>query len=190
MKYKPKFAVRAGNEYFYYIPYGDFPGYAISKLGNIASNKSGAWVHKKNTADPKTGYFIVTLTSTNKTSTYHHRKAKQHTFTIHKLLYSAFVSGRQHSFNEVVDHIDGNKVNNNINNLQLLSRRDNVNKTRKGAIGISIVKSIATDYKTGLFTNQQLHIKYGVSKGTIENIVYGQAYSHETGIPRRYKRKI
>lgn len=48
---------------------------------------------------------------------------------LHRVLYAWFIGPIPKNY--VVDHIDNNKHNNNLNNLQLLSRADNVKKDYK-----------------------------------------------------------
>jgi hypothetical protein len=68
------------------------------------------------------GYYSVKLSQKN--------KAKCH--KIHKLVAICFLGHIQNKFKEVVDHIDNNPKNNNVNNLQLISQRENASKDRKG----------------------------------------------------------
>jgi len=57
---------------------------------------------------------------------------KQKTFRIHQLVAIAFLSHIPNKYNGLlIDHIDGNKLNNNLNNLQLVTNRINSSKDRK-----------------------------------------------------------
>jgi hypothetical protein len=47
---------------------------------------------------------------------------------IHQLVYYSFNGGSPSGMKYVIDHIDGNKFNNNLENLQLISQAENVNK--------------------------------------------------------------
>lgn len=68
----------------------------------------------------KDGYFKVGLRCSDKT---------QKKFFIHRLLYEAFIGPIPEGF--VIDHIDENKQNNSLDNLQALSQRDNAIKHLK-----------------------------------------------------------
>ena len=50
----------------------------------------------------------------------------------HQLVAIAFLDDTPCGNKIVVDHIDSDKTNNNLNNLQLISQRENVSKDRKG----------------------------------------------------------
>ena len=52
--------------------------------------------------------------------------------SIHKLMAMAFLGHTPCGMKVVVDHIDNDKTNNNLNNLQLISHRENTSKDRKG----------------------------------------------------------
>jgi len=69
------------------------------------------------------GYFVAGLSENGKT------KPKK----IHQLVAMAFLDHKPDGKQTiVVDHIDNNKMNNNVNNLQLISQRENTSKDQKG----------------------------------------------------------
>ena len=83
----------------------------------------------------------------------------------------------------VVDHINNDKLDNRINNLQLLTAKDNSTKASKDGLYRSGNKNPATIlpeekrievallYQTGEFTMRQLAEKYGIGKSRVHQIV-------------------
>ena len=66
------------------------------------------------------GYEIITL-----------RGESQRAFHIHHLVWDSFRIQKRQGRKVQVDHVDGDKRNNSINNLQLLNNRQNVSKYHK-----------------------------------------------------------
>jgi hypothetical protein len=56
------------------------------------------------------------------------------TYSIHKLVAMAFLNHIPDGHNIVIDHIDGNKSNNFVENLQLTTQRNNTSKDRKNGL--------------------------------------------------------
>lgn len=98
----------------------DFEGlYAVSNMGRVKSLRKKDFYMKAGRG--RGGYHTVCL---NKLKKSHNKK-------IHKLVAIAFLGHVPCGFTMTVDHIDGDKNNNNLCNLQLLSGRDNVVKYHK-----------------------------------------------------------
>jgi len=89
-----------------------FPGYKISENGNVY-NKSGKIV--KSRKDPD-GYKRVDL----------YQNGIRKTRFVHSLVNSAHNGGTGE-----VDHNDKNRSNNNASNLESVSRKENMRRTRK-----------------------------------------------------------
>ena len=53
-------------------------------------------------------------------------------FQVHQLVAITFLNHTPNGNKIVVDHIDNNPLNNNLNNLQLISNRENLSKDKKG----------------------------------------------------------
>jgi len=107
----------------------------------------------------KTGYYKVNLYNDN----------IQKTWKVHVLVYDAF--GCKERYNSDVHHKDGNKTNNNINNLELLTRREHFTKSflRKNTsskyTGVSLTKS--NKYRVDIkHNNLQIYL------GVYDNEIY------------------
>tara|TARA_R110000822_G_scaffold296757_1_gene419252 strand:- start:338 stop:850 length:513 start_codon:yes stop_codon:yes gene_type:complete len=53
-------------------------------------------------------------------------------FSIHQLVAIAFLNHKPNGYELVVDHIDNNRLNNCVNNLQIITQRENSSKDKKG----------------------------------------------------------
>lgn len=91
--------------------------YQVSNLSNIKSLKYRKEKILKSNAD-KDGYLRISLLKDN----------KRKTFRIHQLVAIAFLNHKLNGNTIVVDHKDYNKLNNNLNNLQLVTQRKNTSK--------------------------------------------------------------
>jgi hypothetical protein len=132
-----------------------YEGYQVSNFGNVKSVKFG----KERILKPGISgrdYYNVTLSINGKTKT----------FDIHQLVAIAFLGHTPNKGIVEVDHIDGNKFNNSVSNLQILSKEQH---TRKDLFGKGVgttwdkhankwISKIKINHKTihlGLFINKQ-----------------------------------
>lgn len=94
----------------------DIPGYE----GLYAATSDGQiWSYRRNIflrPTMRKGYLAVYLRKDGKGKSYY----------VHRLVGLAFIPNPQNL--ETIDHIDGNKLNNNADNLQWLSRTNNIRK--------------------------------------------------------------
>ena len=97
--------------------------YQASNLGKVRSVDRG--LNRKGRelkfGTNKGGYFICNLCEDGNAKTYQ----------VHQIIAITFLEHKRCGMKEVVDHIDNNKENNRVDNLQIISNRENVSKDRK-----------------------------------------------------------
>lgn len=69
-------------------------------------------------------------------------------WTIHVLVAMAFMSFKPKGHSLVVDHIDNNRMNNSLNNLQIITNRQNTSKDKKNKTGLIGVSKSYNKYKS------------------------------------------
>jgi molybdenum-dependent DNA-binding transcriptional regulator ModE len=87
----------------------DFPIYSVSNLGNVKNDITGQVL--KNSV--KAGYCNVSLTNEN----------NKKSFKVHRLVALAFIDNPENKSD--VNHKDKNKLNNNLMNLEWMTRKEN-----------------------------------------------------------------
>lgn len=115
------------------IEWRDIPGYEaiyqVSSTGLVKSlqryrpYKDGFRIIKERILSPTIaeGYLSLRLSKNGYAKNY----------KVHQLVAMAFLEHKPSGSNKVVDHIDNNKLNNNVSNLQIVSTRLNCSKDRK-----------------------------------------------------------
>lgn len=98
----------------------NYPDYQISNLGNVKSLKFGKEKFLKQMLSNE-GYAKVTLSN----------NSKQKVIQIHQLVAIAFLNHKPDGCKIVIDHKDNNKLNNSSENLQIVTSRFNVSKSKK-----------------------------------------------------------
>lgn len=160
--------------------------YQVSNLGNIRSlnyhrEKRIKNLKKRN----RNGYLAVCLTnSLTKT---------QKSFNVHRLVLCAFES-KPLDYPFQVNHIDGNKTNNILENLEFVTSSENVIHSLKSGLkipfkGSQIHNSILNEndvieikklLKDGHMMQKDIAILYGVHKATINDIHKEKNWKHIT----------
>ena|SRR5699024_1885203 len=168
----------------------DIEGYAglykINKFGEIKSlerkvKSSNGYRKKKERILKQTendrGYKTIYLC----------KKGKCKQFSVHRLVATNFI--REPLEKEVVNHIDGNKLNNNFENLEWCYQKDNnqhaIDNKLWNAYGVNHYKSkfskedieeIKNKRQDGL-TYKEISKIYDVHEATIGKIIRGETYS-------------
>ena len=92
--------------------------YEVSNFGNVKSLTNDKILKP---CLGSRGYYMVRVYKDN----------KGNTMSIHVLVAMAFLGHKPDGYKIVVDHIDNNKLNNHVSNLQLISNRENTSKDKK-----------------------------------------------------------
>lgn len=151
--------------------------YQVSNTGKVFSHKVGRLLKQQYS---KKMYLNVTLTGP---------KSTKNTLKIHRLVAEAFI--RNPNNKPQVNHIDGNKENNNSSNLEWVTNqenqdhawamgRDRVKGERQWASKLSekSVVTIRAKYRTGKYTYLDLAKKYNVKMCTIADVITGKSWAH------------
>ena len=90
----------------------DFEYYTIDKNGNVFSIRKNKYL--KPYLDRKNGYLSVAL----------HKDGTHKNYRVHRLVAETFISNPSNL--PQVNHIDGNKLNNNVENLEWCTSQQNI----------------------------------------------------------------
>ena len=112
----------------------ELPGYSnymVSDRGNVKSLDRRGWKGRVLKQMINSKYKRVGLS----------KDGIERGFHVHQLVAMSFLGHTSGGYELVVDHIDGNKMNNNLINLQVITNRENCTKDKKGGssqyIGVS-----------------------------------------------------
>jgi len=153
--------------------------YQISNLGNVKS-----LFRYKKTLKPffRKQYFSVNLSKNNNFKT----------FTVHRLVAENFIINPENKLQ--VNHIDGNKLNNNIDNLEWNTAKENTNhalllglkkvgcESSRSKLNKEQILEIRKIYNPHIISLNILAEKFNVSKKTILSIIQKKTYKNEINI--------
>ena len=140
--------------------------YKVSNFGNVKSvsrtikNNKGFYLSKEiilKSAKSKNNYYSVVLRKENVSKTYR----------IHVLVAMAFLDFKPNKFECVIDHKNGVRTDNRLENLQIVTQRINILKDRKR--NISNFAGVKKNKKLNKWTAQMKINKKFIHLGVFEN---------------------
>ena len=171
------------NDEFRNIFLADFyENYEIDRDGNIRSLKSNDQKFLKHSID-KQGYHYVDLRN----------KSKRRHAMVHRLVADAFIDNPDPLHKTQVNHKDGDKDNNSVENLEWVTPRENVlhayehNLAKVGtdrhnaALDAQSVIDIRNGIISGTETCVSLASKYNVDASVISEVARGKSYKNVPG---------
>ena len=153
--------------------------FEVSNMGRVRN------IHKKNILKsyiPNNGYHTLRI---------YVGDGKARNFSIHRFVAEAFIPNPEHK--PQVNHIDGDKQNNNVENLEWVTARENAihafNAGLRTSIGSNhpnskltetMVSEIKKDYVRGSrqYGARPLARKYGVDQKAIYSIIHNETWTH------------
>ena len=137
-------------EIFKTVP--EFPDYEVSNFGNVISNKSNKTILLKQPSSG--GYYQVTLSNKEITKG----------FRVHQLVAIVFLNHKPNGTGQnVVDHKNCNRLDNRLENLQVLTNRENLIKDKNPkTVGTSKFKDKYYSRVWMKYNNKNINIHLGV----------------------------
>lgn len=158
-----------------WVPIREFPKYRVSNLGRVKYIADTVRIRKPHVF--RGGYFGVTF----------RRNGRNTTRNLHRLVATAFIPNPDNL--PEVNHKDGNKLNNHVNNLEWCTQAFNTlhayesglcktvgERHHMNKLKIREVQEIRRYY--GVFTPTQLANKYSVSRTLIRSIWNNKIWRH------------
>ena len=146
-----------------YIIINEFNNYAISNLGNIKNVKTGRVL--KLCLNPR-GYYSYTF----------YKKGIRKTFRIHRLVALYFIDNPNNL--PYVNHIDGNKTNNRVENLEWCTAKQNDEHARRTGLKVQekpvLAENVESGEKIAFKSVSEAGAILGINKGTISKVLHGK----------------
>lgn len=129
-----------------------YEDYMVSNIGSVKSLKHGKERILKPRKSSK-GYLRVTLCNVS-----------QKTIFIHQLVAMAFLGHKLNGYTNIIDHINNNRLDNRVENLQITTNRENCSKDRKNKTsiytGVHFHKQSKKWASHIWIVNEQVHLGY------------------------------
>jgi hypothetical protein len=136
--------------------------YEVSNTGKIRNRRTGRVMRTTINAQ---GYECIQL----------HKNGQYYSRRLHRLIADAFYDGEHDGLD--VDHIDGNKLNNNVENLEWCTRKENTIRGYKNGLSYSHKKKPVRIIDTGQeFDSAKACADYlGVDSASVRKCIYGES---------------
>lgn len=118
---------------------------------------------------------------------YLHRHGRGQKARVHRLVLQAF-AGEQPSKNMECNHLDGDKANNQIDNLEWVTKGENLRhaydnglRPNRAKLTPELAKMLRQIYATGTLTQSQVGLMFGIVSNTVSKIVRGETWPDAGG---------
>lgn len=118
-------------------PIKGFPDYRVSNLGKVYYKKGGSWILKR----------LMTNTAGYKRVSLHNGKIKKK-IQVSKLVAHEFIGKIPEDY--IIDHIDCSRDVNHVNNLQIITKKENAQRATQYSRTLNLgtrIKTAGTDYQ-------------------------------------------
>lgn len=154
--------------------------YSVSNFGRVRRDMSSSGTRANRILKPMLndyGYYVVKISISGKV----------YPRFVASLVVDAFINS-DHKHGTTINHKDGIKINNHVDNLERIPHFNNMKhassmgllKVRAFILNEEIVKNIRLEYSNGGNTQKSLAIKYCVSQSNIWNIVNKKTWKDVT----------
>lgn len=153
------------------VDYSQFERYFISKTGEIYNSNN----LRMKTITDKNGYEVVGLVGNNH---------KKYLVKVHRLVATRYIPTNDYSL--TVNHIDGNKQNNSVENLEWLSSADNLRHSWRELNRKHYTRAVVNSKGEVFPSAKEAAQKYGVRLSAISNCALGRTKT-SCGMKWRYE---
>jgi len=151
--------------------------YEISNLGRVKSlsreivNERRSYVSREIILalnKSQTGYLLVAL----------NKQGKRKTFKVHKLVAIAFLNHTPNGSEKVIDHINGDKLDNRVCNLEIVSCRENSIRASKNTKGVGVTLRKGGYYYANIQINGKTIYLGRFDRAEDASLMYNKALSN------------
>src|SRR5699024_1052252 len=129
--------------------------YEVDKYGNVYSlDRFDGYANRKGRK------LKIDLNSANYGRVTLSKQGKTERFLVHRLVYESYYGEIKNGLQ--VHHIDENKLNNSINNLMLVTQRENNHLSRE-SLGYKLTRDDVDEIRKSNMTTRQISDTYGIS---------------------------